>query len=172
MRLNRDLCTSLCALFLLLFAALACGGGGEKSDQASTNTPSSSNSNEKKAGDKSADPASTSGVHVEKIDLAKDDGKGDAGETVSSFRASDNPLHFVAHLSEFEAGTKVKMVLSAIDAGGSKDVKVGEVEKETTAFENVIDAHWKFPRDWPTGQYKIEAYVNGKLDKSLEFEIS
>jgi hypothetical protein len=172
MRLNRDLSTSLCALFLLLFAALACSVGGEKSEQASSNGPSSNTANEKKAGDTSADSASKSGVHTEKIDLAKDDGSGGAGDTVTSFRSSDNPLHFVAHLSEFEAGTKVKMVLTAIDAGGTKNVKVGEVEKETSAFENIIDAHWKFPEDWPTGRYKIDAYINGKLDKTLEFDIS
>jgi hypothetical protein len=169
MKLNRDLSTSLCALFLLLFVALACGGVGQKTDEASSNTPPSSNASDKKA-DNSA--SSSSGVHVEKIELAKDDGEGDAGETVTSFRASDNPLHFVAHLSDFEAGTKVRMVLTAVDAGGSKNEKVGEVEKETTAFENVLDAHWQFPRNWPTGRYKIEAYVNGKLDKTLEFDIT
>jgi hypothetical protein len=172
MKLNGDFYTSLCALFVLLFAALACGGGSERSDQAS-NAPPAANSNAVAGeGAKDEGPTSDAGVHVEKIELALDDGEGSAGETVSGFRVSDNPLHFVAHLSEFEAGTKVRMVLTAVDAGGSKNEKVGEVEKETTAFENVLDAHWEFPKDWPEGRYKIEAYVNGKLDKSLEFDIN
>jgi hypothetical protein len=173
MKYKQDLCTSLFALCLLLFVALACGGGSDRSDQAASNAPATTNSGDKKTTEgKSDSPASSgAGIRVEKIDLAKDDGKGDAGDVVSSFQSTDNPLHFVAHLSEFESGTKIKMVLTAIDAGGSKNEKVGELEKTTTAFENVLDAHWEFPKAWPVGRYKIEAFVNEKLDKSLEFDI-
>jgi len=171
MKFGRDLYTSLGVLCLVVFASLACGIGDDKNDRAdATNTATPSDS--KSSNSKSTNPSAKSGVTVDKIELAKDDGKGDAGDTVSSFKSSDNPLHFVAHMSEFESGTKIKMVLTAIEAGGSKNEKVGELEKETTAFENVLDAHWQLPGGWPTGRYKIEAFVNGNLDKTLEFEIT
>jgi hypothetical protein len=172
---RRDRYTSLFTVFFFLAAALACSLGNTDKEPATSNQPSASSNENKSDTSKKADDSKkaedASGVHVESLQLARDDGHGNSGATVSAFKPSDNPIHFVAQLNKIQSGTKVKMVLTAVDAGNSKNEQVGAVEKTTTAFENQLDAHWQYPQDWPAGRYKIEAYINDKLDKTVDFDI-
>ena len=136
------------------------------SSSSNRNSGSSSSSNKNTGGS-----SSSSKVHVDSLDLARDN-NGSAGEHVSSFHPTDNPMHFVVGLSEFESGTKVKVVLMGVEvATGEKNVKVGEIERETGTLENQMDATMTLPRNWPTGTYRVDVYVNGSLEKSREFEV-
>jgi hypothetical protein len=140
------------------------GSTGSSNANASKNSNASSSNRNSSGGSKS-------GVYVESIDLARDSG-GSAGEKVQTFRPTDNPMHFVVNLSEFESGTKIKVVLMAVSvATGESNVKVGEIERSTGSLENQMDATMTLPRNWPTGTYRVDVYVNGTLDKSREFEV-
>lgn len=139
--------------------------------------PSTSNSNSSSRNSSTSNSSSTpstpkSGVYVDSLELAEDD-SGKAGTRVSAFKASDNPIHIVIHLSEFESGTKIKVVLVAVNVStGDKNRKVGEIEKETTSLQNQLDVTFTFPADWPTGSWRADVYVNGTLDKGQEFQIT
>jgi hypothetical protein len=148
-------------------------GNSNSNSSSSSNSNSSSNKNSGAASSNknSGGSSSSSKVHVDSLDLARDN-NGSAGEHVSSFKPTDNPMHFVVGLSEFESGTKVRVVLMAVDvATGEKNVKVGEIERETGTLENQMDATMTLPRNWPTGTYRVDVYVEGSLDKSREFEV-
>lgn len=136
------------------------------SNSRTTNSSSSTNTS---SGSPSS--SSSSGVHVDTIKLARDD-SGSAGETASSFHPTDNPIHAIVRLTEFESGTKVKVVLMAVSvATGEKNTKVAEIEKETGSMQNELDTTFTLPKDWPTGTYRVDVYVNGSLDKSLTYQV-
>lgn len=113
----------------------------------------------------------TGEVHLYELHAAKDAG-GKAGDKTASFRPSERTVHAVAELSETKAGTKVKLVWSAVDvAGEEKNTKIKDVEVTTDEQQNVVHGQLTLPQDWPKGKYKIEAYVNGKLEKTAEYRV-
>ena len=130
------------ALALMLFAVLACSGGDKNS----------------------------SGTHINDLYMAKDD-SGKAGDKVTSFSPSDHKIYAVAKLNTSESGTKTKFIWYVVDAGGSKNEKIQEINYETKALENQVSGHLEYPKDWPTGKYKVEAYVNGNLEKTVEYTV-
>lgn len=157
--------TAISALIILLLVSLACGGSADGTATAS---------NEKSPAEIAESPevkTGESGVYVEWLRLYTDDGSGDEGDEVKNFKPADNPQHFVAQLSEFEGGTKVKFVFTAIDAGGEKNYRILEKEQETNSLTNRVTCSFKMPNEFPTGDYKVEVFVNGKLSKSVRYKI-
>jgi hypothetical protein len=111
-------------------------------------------------------------IHVESIALARDNG-GTAGVRVDAFVPSDNPMHFLITLTDVVPGTRVRATLMAVViTTGEQEVKVGAVERTTRELENQMDATMTLPRDWPTGAYRIEVALNGKLDQSRTFLVT
>ncbi len=151
----------LAAVTSLLFA-LACGGGAGsvKRDGDNTSSDDAANSTEREA------------IDIESMELARDDGAGDSGEVVKSFKTTDNPLHCLVKLSEAAAGTKVRVVWMAMDAAGAKDFDIAEPFEYTTgASEKEVDATVTLPREWPAGSYRVEASVNDQPPETLDFKI-
>ena len=135
-----------------------------------SSSPSTKNDSSTKP-DNSSTTAPKSGPTVVSIDLATDS-NGQPGDTVQSFSPTDNPMHFVIKLSEASKGTKVKVVLKAVDVdSGDKDTTVGSLDYETKSLENRVNAQFELPRDWPTGQWRLEVFVNGALDKTRDFRV-
>ena len=123
-----------------------------------TSNTSSSPSTKNDSSTKNANTATTnkSGISVASIDLA-----------------TDNPMHFVIKLSDSAKGTKVHVVLKAVSvSSGDRDTTVGELDYETKALENRVNAQFELPKDWPTGSWRLEVYVNGALDKSRDFQVT
>jgi hypothetical protein len=116
--------------------------------------------------------ATDSAATVESLTLARDDGSGDAGEEVNGFRPFDRKMHFVARLSVPRPGTRIEVVLTAVDAGGARNLRLGTVALETKQRENRADVHFERSRDWAVGRYKVEAYVNGQLARSVDFDVA
>jgi hypothetical protein len=165
----------LLALGLLLCAVLACSGGvnvnttGNNANN--SNSPANNANNSNGAGASTSDSSNASGVHIDKLYVAKD-ANGNYGDETTSFSPSDHTVYSVAKLNESSSGTKVKFVWYAEDVeGGKGSQKVQEIEYDTKALENTISAHLTLPQDWPKGKYKVEAYVNGKLDKTAEYTV-
>jgi len=114
-------------------------------------------------------------VTIEKTALVRD--TGNKFEPVESFTPKDT-LGVLVFLSEPKAGTKVKGVWTAVDAGGLKDKKIFEKEVEFTAEtlkevkeKNRVDFTLSHDNPYPTGDYKLDLYLNGELAKTVEFEI-
>ena len=133
---------SLLALALLFFAMLACSGKIGSGDD-----------------------------KIKNLYMAKDSG-GSAGDKTSSFSPSDRTVYCVAELNNADAGTKVKFVWIAVDVVDTlKNEKIKDIEYTTKAMENKVSGHLSYPQDWPKGTYKVEAYVNDKLEKSVEYKV-
>jgi len=111
-------------------------------------------------------------VFITDIEMARDDGAGRGGQTVKSFRATDNPLHCLVTLSRAQQGTRVGFVWTAIDAGGKRDEAIASAEVVTGPREIVADAQLRHPREWPAGRYRVQATVNGRTSRTVEFTIN
>ena len=136
---------------LLVFVVLACNLS-KNSNSNSTTSTSSSNA-------------------IKEIHMAKDDGNGAPGAETESFESGDRTVHCVATLSEAKSGTQMKFSWWIVDAGGSKDEKIKDIDYTTGTLENVIHGHLTLPKDWPVGKYKVQVYVNGELDKTVSYSI-
>ncbi len=110
-------------------------------------------------------------VFITEIELARDDGAGRAGRVVKTFRRTDNPLHCVVTLSRAVEGTRVRFVWTAIEAGDKRDEVLSTAEVVTTPREIIADGLINLPREWPTGKYKVQATVNGRVTKTIEFRV-
>ena len=111
-------------------------------------------------------------VFITDIEMARDDGAGRGGQVVRSFRVKDNPLHCVVTLSRAQQGTRVRFVWTAIDAGGKRDEAIGRAEVVTGPREIVADGQLRHPREWPAGRYRVQASVNGRASRTVEFTIN
>ena len=144
---------------LLVFVVLACN--------LSKNTNSNSNSNSST----SSEPDLGSGQAIEEIHMAKDDGNGKPRDETNSFEPGDRTIHCVTTLKSAKAGTQMKFSWWIVDAGGSKDEKIKDIDYTTGAREDVIHGHLSLPKDWPVGKYKVRIYVNGELDKTEFYSV-
>jgi hypothetical protein len=110
-------------------------------------------------------------VGVDDVYLARDDGKGQAGEAAIVFRTTDIPIHCVVQLDSTTPAT-VKMNLVAENVAGVKaDTKVVSTSYITKDGENRVNFSGKPLGKWAPGKYRAEIFVDGKLSKNLSFEI-
>ncbi len=146
---------------LLLSVLLACnfstnrnsnsGGSGSNTSSASTSGP---------------------GEFITEIRMAKDNGSGDPQDgAVDTFGPTDRTVHCVIKLKESDSGTNIKFSWMIVEAEGAKNEKIKEIEYTTKPLENVVHAHLTLPRDWPKGKYKVDVYVNGKVDKTINYAV-
>jgi len=148
------------AVNLLLFPVLACSLG-KKSTNVSTN----------RSTDNSVLSDATSTAAIQELHMAKDDGNGDPGEETNAFSPGDRTIHCVARLAEAKAGTKIKFSWFIVDAEGSKNEKIKDIDYTTRALENIVHGHLTLPENWPGGKYKVEVFVNGNLEKTTQYSV-
>ncbi len=139
---------------LLLFAVLACNLGNKNNNSNNANTENVA-----------------SGSDIKEIYTAKDDGSGQPGDHTNTFAPGDRTIHCVATLKEAKAGTEMKFSWWIVDADGTQNKKVKDIDYTTKTLENVIHGHLSLPQDWPKGKYKVEVYVNGNLDKTVNYTV-
>src|SRR6266550_8462702 len=139
---------------LLLFAVLACNLGNKNNNSNNANTENVA-----------------SGSDIKEIYTAKDDGSGQPGDHTNTFAPGDRTIHCVATLKEAKAGTEMKFSWWIVDADGTQNKKVKDIDYTTKTLENIIHGHLSLPQDWPKGKYKVEVYVNGNLDKTVNYTV-
>ena len=144
---------------LLFFAVLACN--------LSKNTNNSNTSNSKNANTEEV----ASGSAIKEIHMAKDDGNGQPGEKTNTFEPGDHTIHCAATLNEAKAGTEMRFSWWIVDADGTQNKKIKDIDYTTKTLENVIHGHLSLPQDWPKGSYKVQVYVNGNLDKTVPYTV-
>ena len=108
---------------------------------------------------------------IKEIHMAKDDGNGAPGEKTTTFDSSDRTLHAVATLKESKAGTGMKFSWWIVDADGTQNKKIKDIDYTTKALENIIHGHLTLPQRWPAGKYKVQVYVNDNLDRTIPFTV-
>jgi hypothetical protein len=114
-------------------------------------------------------------VTIEKTTLAKktDDGY----DPVKTFKPDDT-FAVIVELSEAKIGTKLKAVWTLVDAGGKRDQKILEKKIEITAEAikgveepNRINFTLVPDSPFPAGDYKADIYLNGELEKTVNFKV-
>jgi hypothetical protein len=114
---------------------------------------------------------STSSGAISEIHMAKDN-NGNPGDETNTFSPGERTVHCLAKLNNPKEGTRIKFAWWIVDAGGTRNEKIKEIDYTTSSGDNVVHGHLTVPRDWPTGKYKCEVYVNGVLDKTIEYWVA
>jgi hypothetical protein len=147
------------AVAVLLLVVLACNLGKKSTNESTNRSATDSNA-----------PSATSTGAIQDLHMAKDN-EGDPGEETNAFSPGDRTIHCVAKLAQAKAGTTMKFSWFILDAGGSKNQKIKDIDYTTGALENVVHGHLTLPNDWPTGKYKVDVFVNGNLEKTARYSV-
>ena len=120
-----------------------------------------------------ANRAANADVWVDTIEMANDNG-GKPGQFTDSFTPGDRTIYCVIKLNQTKNETAVRFVWKAIDAQNSyayngKDSMT--IDYTTTPDTKSVFSHVTYAGDWPTGSYRIEVYINGALDKTIDYTI-
>ncbi|HEV2884357.1 MAG TPA: hypothetical protein VGW36_05835 [Pyrinomonadaceae bacterium] len=149
---------------LLLAVLLACNLG-KKSENVNTNTGGNRNTPAAEEADLG------SGNAIREIHMAKDNGRGAPGDETNSFSPDDHTVHCVVKLKEAKSGTNMRFSWWIVDADGSKNQKIKDIDYTTRTLENIVHGHLSLPQDWPQGKYKVQVYVNGDLDRTAFYSV-
>ena len=108
---------------------------------------------------------------IEEVYLARDDGKGKAGEQVNEFKITDVPIYCVV-LLESNAKAVVKMNFVAVAVSGVKpDTKIVTASYTTKDGQNRVNFTGRPDGTWTPGKYRVDLFLDGKLVRDLEFTI-
>jgi hypothetical protein len=91
-----------------------------------------------------------------------------AGGAETTQFTPDQPFYLIVGLSNAPDSTKVKAVWYAVDEAG---VATQFVDKEVEGSGSPITFSATNANPWPTGNYKVELYLNDKLERTLEFTV-
>ena len=115
-------------------------------------------------------PTPTPKLEITRVYLARHDAS-TAGDEVETFSPSDRTVYCIVELNDAQPGARVTSTWTLVDAGELKNRKIGELEYTTTASRKTFDFHLTNPQDWPSGDYKVEIYLNGQFARSVEYQI-
>ena len=91
-----------------------------------------------------------------------------SGSETATFKP-DQTFYLIVELDNAPDTTKVKAVWYSVeDAGAATQF----VEKEIVGSGSPITFNATNAGPWPVGKYKVELYLNDKLDKTLEFSVA
>lgn len=154
---------------LLVFIVSGCSRGRQAANQSNTQSGSSSQG-------ESSTSAKSTGI-IKQVHMAKDNGKGGPGEEADTFGPTDNIIHCVVELAEPNPGAKIRYSWWVVEAQGEKNEKIQNEKIEDFEYtmkpdERIVHGHLTMPDDWPPGKYKVDVYVNGNLEQSVEYNVS
>ena len=157
---------------LLLSVIFACDLSNKNGNN--SNNSNNSNSNKNKNENTSSAPATNrpanAEVYVDRIYMAKDN-DGEPGDMTIFYAPSDHKVHCLIELNKAKKGTEIRFVWKAVDVEGEKNKEIKTTDYTTNSFENKVHGHLQLPYDWPKGTYRVEVYVNGNLDKTIDYNI-
>ncbi len=110
-------------------------------------------------------------VVIEQLFLARDDGKGKAGDEAESFLTTDIPIHCVVQLNSSKSVT-VKMNFVAVSVQGVKaETRVISASYKTNGKQNRVSFTGKPEKIWTAGTYRIDIFIDDQLATGKSFEI-
>src|SRR5262249_15747230 len=114
---------------------------------------------------------SASTASIKSAELARGYQDGVAVDATTTLGPAHNPLHWGGTGGNGPDDTKVKAAWTVVDAGDGqfKDQKLDETELQSGS--GVLDFTLSNNQSWPKGKYKVDLYLNGKLDRSVDFQI-
>ncbi|MFL7838500.1 MAG: S1C family serine protease [Candidatus Promineifilaceae bacterium] len=110
---------------------------------------------------------SASTANIPSVVLATDE----SGTAVTTQFSPDDTFYAIVELANAPDSTEVKAVWTAVDVGDAAEPGhiIDDAALETGSSPVVFD----LTNDgaWPAGQYKVDIYLDGELDKTLEFNV-
>ncbi|HYX40727.1 MAG TPA: hypothetical protein VE821_03465, partial [Pyrinomonadaceae bacterium] len=131
----------------------------------SNNSNSTANSNANSPEEYVANP---SDVHIDALYMADSPD----GTATTSFSPTDHTVYAITKLNKIARGAQVRFTWIAVDvAGEQQGSKIRDVDYTMGTNENIVKAHLTLPQDWPAGQYKVEVYINGNLEQTIDYTV-
>jgi hypothetical protein len=99
------------------------------------------------------------------------------GET-TTFKSTDKVMYAVAKVDGTTDAAKVRFVWTAVSVvapGSSAEIKDRKIVESTVALDkdnNIATNKYTQDNDFPTGNYKVDVYLNDQLVKTAEFTVS
>jgi hypothetical protein len=105
------------------------------------------------------------------------DTQGDNFEPVGvtdTYATDQAVFHAVVSVANAPSGTKLKAVWTAVDVGNaaSPDTVVDHTEISVDGSRNIDFTLASDSGYWPPGAYKVDIYLNDKLDRTLNFSVT
>ena len=108
---------------------------------------------------------------VEDVYLARDDGAGKAGDVTETFSPGDIPIHCIVMLTKANP-VAVKMNMVAVKVAGVKpESRVVSAAYSTKQGQDRVFFTGRPDGKWVAGSYRIDVFVEGKLEKSISFDV-
>jgi len=95
----------------------------------------------------------------------------EAGAQETTVFAADQAFYCIATLANAPEDTTVKAVWTAVDVEGEDPNLEIDQSEITIGNENVVTFSLTNDGLWPSGKYKVDLYLNGEMDRTLEFEV-
>jgi hypothetical protein len=120
---------------------------------------------------------SVSTANITSATLAKDV-KGSNFEPVdptSTFAVDQPVIHLVVNVANAPSDTKVKSVWTAVDVGSAAPANT-KIDEAAVTLDSSGTAHFtlSLPSSgtWPAGKYKVDVYLDDKLDRTLDYSVT
>lgn len=90
-----------------------------------------------------------------------------------TYAPDQGDFHAVVSISNAPSDTKLKVVWTAIDVGDAAEpnTKIEETEVMVDGSRNIDFTLTPNQETWPAGTYKVDIYLNDKLDRTLNFSV-
>ena len=88
----------------------------------------------------------------------------------TEFSQDQQTFYCLVDLANAPDDTTVKAVWTAVNAEGIEP-NFHLDESELTTGDGTVTFNLANDQLWPTGSYKVDLYLNGELDRTLEFEV-
>src|SRR5215813_7431356 len=137
-------------------------GGTTSSNSSWTNTPANGPSNSN---------TGNTEIAIQRIYMAKNN-NGKPGEPALGFIPSDRTIFCVIEFNIAKPGTQIRFVWKTGEIEGSRNEEIKTVDYTTKPLEDRVQGNLTLPRDWPTGTYKVDIYINGTFARTVNYRVS
>lgn len=92
------------------------------------------------------------------------------GENLTEVFSPQQPFYLVVDLANAPDDTVLKAVWIAADV---EEVEPGFIIDEVEISTGLPEVYFDLSNDnlWPSGSYQVDLYLNGELDRTLDFEV-
>ena len=104
------------------------------------------------------------------ITSAKMAADGDGIQETTVF-AQDQIFYCIVKVANAPEDTKVKAVWTAVEVEGEQPNTLLDQTEITAGSQTIFTFDLSNNQLWPTGNYKVDLYLNGELDRTLEFQV-
>ncbi len=110
---------------------------------------------------------SASTANIKEVKMARDT---DGAQPTTTFAPTDTTFYLNVNLANAPDDTKVKAVWTAVQVDGA-DQNTQIDQSELTSGSGTLNFKLTNKGSWPVGKYKVDLYLNDKLDRTIDFQV-